>query len=74
MAIPKYRLGLALILGAVLLTRVAIYVAHPLPGAAPEEIWRGMPRALQGVVLVGWCLFVYGIWTLLKTLVRRWKN
>jgi hypothetical protein len=71
MALPKYRIGLASMLLGILLARMAVHYASQAPGATPEQIWDSMSPTLQGVVLLGGVLLVYGLWTLGKALAHR---
>jgi len=71
MRLPKYAIGLVSILTAVILVRVEVHFAHPSPGMAPEQIWRGMTAALKAVVLAGALLLGYGSWTLIRAALDR---
>jgi hypothetical protein len=67
---PPLRVGLACILAGILLTRIAVYLSHPAPSMAPDQIWHRMSGGLQALVLAAFCLFVYGCWKVLKAIVR----
>jgi hypothetical protein len=69
MRIRGSRIGLAFILTGILLTRIAIHFSHLAPSMTPEEIWHGMSSGLQAIVLVAFCLIIYGCRNVLRSIV-----
>jgi hypothetical protein len=65
----QLRLGLACMLSGILLTRIAVYLSHPVPAMPPDQIWHTMNGGLQALVLASFCLLAYGCWTFLKAIV-----
>jgi hypothetical protein len=68
-------IGLILVLTGLLLARVAVYL-NPVaqPGMQPEQIWYSMGGMLKTMVLLGFCFFVYGLWSIGKGLITRSSN
>lgn len=56
---------------AVLLVRVLVHYSHPELGMTPDQIWYSMSALAKGLVFVGFVLFVYGLWTTIKSMFHR---
>ena len=70
MPASKTTTGLASILLAFVITRLAVYFSHA-PTTIPEQIWRTMPAALKFVVLAAAALFVFGCRELIKGVIHQ---
>ena len=67
----QLRIGLVCILAGILLTRIAVYLSHPMPDMPPDQIWQSMSHGLQVLVVASFCLCIYGCWKFLMAIVRR---
>ena len=65
------RLGLLYIVSALVLARIAVYFAHPAPGATPQQIWYSMPPLLKALTIGGYVLFAYGFGVLINGVSKR---
>ena len=71
MAIPKYRIGLACMLCAVLLVRIVVYYSYAAAGMTPDQIWYSMSAPQKGFVFLGFVLFVFGLRMIVKSVFHR---
>jgi hypothetical protein len=71
---PQLRVGLACILSAIALARIAVYLSHPAPNMTPDQIWHSMSSGLQVLVLASSSLGIFGCWECLKAIVRRLRR
>jgi hypothetical protein len=66
MRLAKSTVGLASILGGLILTRIALHFSQAPAGMDPLRVWRAMGAGPKASLLAGAALLVYGLWTLLK--------